>query len=154
MSSSLLNVSNDAGSRAEGFILKDIEVFVDSEEQNWLKRAHVEKFLGIEDIRTSLNGLENGEMRTRQELVPTRRSTPGWSGPKDQQNKTDKFLSVYGVMYTIAYSWKDKGKALKEHILKDIVPRGFDARIKEIQEEHQQAITGCDNQIQALEFEN
>ena len=154
MSSSLLNVSNDAGSRAEGFILKDIEVFVDSKEQNWLKRAHVEKFLGIEDIRTSLNGLENGEMRTRQELVPTRRSTPGWSGPKDQQNKTDKFLSVYGVMYTIAYSWKDKGKVLKEHILKDIVPRGFDARIKEIQEEHQQAITGHDNQIEALEFEN
>ena len=154
MSSSLLNVSNDAGSRAEGFILKDIEVFVDSEEQNWLKRAHVEKFLGIEDIRTSLNGLENGEMRTRQELVPTRRSTPGWSGPKDQQNKTDKFLSVYGVMYTIAYSWKDKGKVLKEHILKDIVPRGFDARIKEIQEEYQQAITGRDNQIEALEFEN
>ena len=154
MSSSLLNVSNDAGSRAEGFILKDIEVFVDSEEQNWLKRAHVEKFLGIEDIRTSLNGLENGEMRTRQELVPTRRSTPGWSGPKDQQNKTDKFLSVYGVMYAIVYSWKDKGKALKEHILKDIVPRGFDARIKEIQEEHQQAITGRDNQIEALEFEN
>ena len=154
MSSSLLNVSNDAGSRAEGFILKDIEVFVDSEEQNWLKRAHVEKFLGIEDIRTSLNGLENGEMRARQELVPTRRSTPGWSGPKDQQNKTDKFLSVYGVMYTIAYSWKDKGKVLKEHILKDIVPRGFDARIKEIQEEYQQAITGRDNQIEALEFEN
>ena len=38
----------------------NIEVFVDNEEQNWFKRNHVDKLLGIEDIRTSLNGLENG----------------------------------------------------------------------------------------------
>ena len=38
--------------------------------------------------------------------------------------------------------------------MKDIVPLGFDARIKEIQEEHQEAITGSDNQIQALELTN
>ena len=37
-------------------------------------------------------------------------------------------------MYVIVKSKKDKGKALKEYILKDIVPRGFDARIEEIQE--------------------
>ena len=43
-------------------------------------------------------------------------------------------------MYAIVNSRKDKGKSLKEHVLKDIVPRGFDARIKEIQEDHQQAI--------------
>ena len=58
-----------------------------------------EKFLGIEDIRTSLNGLEKCDSLTRQELIPTWRRTPGWSGPKDQQNKTDKFLSFFGVMY-------------------------------------------------------
>ena len=81
--SSLLNVSNDASGRPEEFSLKDIEVFVDSEEQNWFKRAHVGKFLGIENIRTSLNDLENCEMLTRQELVPTQRSTLGWPGPKD-----------------------------------------------------------------------
>ena len=51
--SSLLNVSN-VNSKPKEFSLKDIEVFVDSEEQNWLKRAHVEKILGIEDR----NGLE------------------------------------------------------------------------------------------------
>ena len=34
---------------------------------------------------------------------------------------------------------KKKGKALKDHTLKDIVSRGFDARIEEIQEKHQQA---------------
>ena len=130
--SSILNFSN-ANSKPEEFSIKDIEMLVDSEEQNWFKRAHVGKFLGPEDIRTSLNGLEKCEMLTRQELVPNRRGTPVWSGPKDQQNKTDKFLSVFGVMYTIVNSEKDKGKVLKKHILKDIVPRGVDTRIEEIQ---------------------
>ena len=43
---------------------------------------------------------------------------------------------------------------LKEHILEDVVPRGFDANIEEIHGKHQQAITDCDNQMQALEFRN
>ena len=73
--SSLLNVSNDSN-KPEEFNLKDIEVFVDSEEQNWFKRVHLGKLLGIEDVRTSLNGLERREILTRQELVPTRRGTP------------------------------------------------------------------------------
>ena len=57
MHSFLLNVS-DINSKSEEFSLKDIEVFVDSEEQNWFKRAHMGKMLGIEDVRTSLNDLE------------------------------------------------------------------------------------------------
>ena len=93
--SSVLNVSN-AISKSEEFSLKDIEVFVNCEEQNWFKRAHEGKFLGIEDIRTSLNALEKCEILTRQELIPTQRGTPDWSGPKDQQNKTDKFLNLWG----------------------------------------------------------
>ena len=108
------------------------------------------KFLGIKDIRTSLNGLEKCEILTRQELVQTRRGTSDWSGPKDHQNKTDKFLSFFGVMYVIVKSRKDKGKALKEHILKDIVPRGFDAKIEEIQEKHQQAIEEKDAALALL----
>ena len=35
---------------------------------------------------------------------------------------------------------KEKGKVLKKHILKDIVSRGFDVRIEEIQEKHRQPI--------------
>ena len=81
--SSVLNVSN-AYNKSEEFSLKDIEVFVDSEEQNWFKRAYVGKFLGIEHIRTSLNGLGKCEIITRQELIPTRRGTLGWPGSKDQ----------------------------------------------------------------------
>ena len=33
--SSLLNVSNDAGSKSEKFSINDIEVLVDKKEQNW-----------------------------------------------------------------------------------------------------------------------
>ena len=138
----MLNASN-VSNKSEEFSLKDIEVLVDSEEQNWFKQAHVRKFLGIEDIRTSLNGLEKCEILTRQELVPTRRATPGWPGPKDQQNKTDKFVSAFGVMYVIVKSQKDKGKALRKHILKDIVPRGFDAKIEDLI-----------SRVQALDFTN
>ena len=39
--SSLLNVSNDAGSKPEKFSLKDTEVLIDIKEQNWFKRAHI-----------------------------------------------------------------------------------------------------------------
>ena len=44
---SLLNNSNDASRKTEEFSIKNIEVSVDSEEQNWFKRAHVGKFLRI-----------------------------------------------------------------------------------------------------------
>ena len=87
----LLNVSNGS-SRPEEFSLKDIEVFVDSEEKNWFKRAHVGKILGIEDIRTSLNGLEKWEMLTKKELVPSRDGTPCRSGPKNQENTIFEYI--------------------------------------------------------------
>lgn len=35
----------------------------------------------------------------------------------------------------------DEGKLLKQHVLKTFVPWGFNTKIAEIQEEHQQAIT-------------
>ena len=53
-------------------------------------------------------------------------------------------------MYVIVNSKKDKGKALKDHILEDIVPRGVYARIKEIQKKHQQAIKEKDPTIPLL----
>ena len=43
--SSLLNVSNS--SKSEEFNLKDIEVLVNGEEQQWFKRAQVGKFFGF-----------------------------------------------------------------------------------------------------------
>ena len=53
-------------------------------------------------------------------------------------------------MYVIVNSRKDKCKEPKEHILKDIVPRGFDAKIEEIVGKHQQAIKEKDATIALL----
>ena len=82
-SSSLLNVSNDASSKSEEFRLKDIEVFVDSREQNWFKKAHLGTFLGIEDIRTSLNGLEKCAMPARNTVKAAVDNPYPWSGSRD-----------------------------------------------------------------------
>ena len=53
-------------------------------------------------------------------------------------------------MYVIVNSKKDEGKVLKQHILKDIIPRGFDTRIEEIQEKHRQTIEEKDAAIALL----
>ena len=151
--SSVLKVSNSS-SKSEEFNLNNIEVLVDSEEQKWFKWAHVGKVLGLKHIDTSVEGLDKCEMPTRNDIKTIRHDTGVWSGSKDHQNKTDKFLSVFGVMYVIIKSQKDKGKALKKHILKDIVPRGLDARKEEIQGKHQQAITDRENEIKTFEFTN
>ena len=47
--SSVLYASNDS-SKPEEFSLKDIEVLVDNKEQNWFKRAHIGRYLGIAHI--------------------------------------------------------------------------------------------------------
>ena len=66
--SSVLNVSDDAGNKPEEFSLKDIEVVVDSEEQNWFKRAHVGKSLNLKHIDTLVTGLDKCEMLTRNDI--------------------------------------------------------------------------------------
>ena len=60
--------------------------------------------------------------------------------PREDANDHDIFISLTGALYVTVNSRKDKGKVLKKHILKNIVPRGFDVRIEEIQENHRQAI--------------
>ena len=52
-----------------------------------------------------------------------------WTTPKEDAQDHDIFISLTGVLYVTVNSRKDKGKAFKKHILKDIVTRGFDARI-------------------------
>ena len=61
--SSLLHVSNDS-SKPEEFSLKDIEGIVDSEEQNWFKRAHIGQYLGIGRIITSTSKLSEENKRS------------------------------------------------------------------------------------------
>ena len=44
--------------------------------------------------------------------------------PREDAQDHDIFISLTGALYVIVNSRKDKGKALKKHILKDIAPRG------------------------------
>ena len=61
--SSMLNVSNGSG-KPEEFSLKDIEVIVNGKEQNWFKRAHVGKFLGLVHIHISMSKLTDEDQKT------------------------------------------------------------------------------------------
>ena len=125
-----------------------IEVLQDENDQPWFKRAHVGKFLTIQNLAMSVEMLDICEMCTRNNFEPTLSNPYSWSGPKDQQNRTDIFLSVYGVMHVIIRSRKDKGKELKEWIMRDIIPRGLNDKIKEITQEKQQAIEDNNRQHQ------
>ena len=106
MSFSLLNVPN-VSNKPEEFSLKDIEVVVDGEEQNWFKRADVDKLLGLPQIEKLLVVLDECKIRARNGFDPTHITTTGCSGPKNHQNKKDKFLSLFGVMYILVKSKKD-----------------------------------------------
>ena len=57
-------------------------------------------------------------------------------------------------MHVLVIFCKNKRKVLTELILKGIVPSGLNAKIEEIQEEHQQAIQQGNNQIEGIKFEN
>ena len=164
--SSVLNVSNDSG-KHQGFSIKDTEMLVYSKEQVWFKRAHVGKFLGLLHIHRSTSRLADEDQKKPGLLE-------GWGGchdptlPREDAQDHDIFILLTGALYVIVNSQKDKGKVLKKHTLKDIVPRRFDVRIEEIQEKHRQAIeekdARCallnddlknhDKQIQAIQYEN
>ena len=138
MSSSLLNDSN-ASNNPEEINLDNVEVLVDSGDQNWFKRAHIAWYLGIACIIISTSKLSEEYIRSRV-FFQTEGGIRSIDPPSEDAQDHHIFISLTGALYIIVNSRKDTGKALKEHILKDIVPRGFDARIEEIKEKHQQAI--------------
>ena len=136
--SSLLNISDDASRKPEEFSLTDIEVLVDNKEQNWFKRAHIGRYLGIARIITSTSKLSEEDIRSWVLLQAggrIRSMDPSREGAQDH----DIFISLTSVFHVIVNSQKDKCKALKKYILKDIAPHGFDARMEEIQVKHQKA---------------
>ena len=100
---SLLNVSNDSR-KPEEFSLNDIEVLLDSEGENWFKRAHIGKCLGLAKILMSVEGRDTQEMPKRDDIKAMVSKPYPWPGSKGYQNKTDKFLSVFEVMHVIVNS--------------------------------------------------
>ena len=150
--SSVLYVSNGSN-KSEELNLNDIEVLVDSGDQNWFKRAHIGQYLDIVDIITLTVKLSEEDITSRG-FHQAEGGIHSMEPSKEDAQDHDIFISLTGTLYVTINSRKDKGKALRKHILKYIVQRGLDARIEEIQGKHQQAITDCCNQIKALEFIN
>ena len=95
--------------------------------------------LGLVHIHRSTTRLPDEDQKSRAFL----NVEGGWhdaTPPREDAQDHEIFISLTGTLYVVVNSQKDKGKALKKHILKDIVPRGFDVKIEEIQEKHRQAI--------------
>ena len=85
-------------------------------------------------------------MCNRKTFKPTQGTALCWFGPKDQQNKMEIFLSVYGVMYVIIKSRKPKGKGLREWIMRNIIPIVLNDKIKGIKGQY-------DNEIKELKYQ-
>ena len=73
--SSLLNVSYGSSKSVE-FNLNDIEVLVDRKEQNWFKRAHIGRYLGITHLISSIGKLPEEDVRSRSSLRVEERGDP------------------------------------------------------------------------------
>ena len=94
------------------------------------KRVYVATFLSLSHIYKSLKNLDECDIITKQDLESTQKTARGWSGPNNLQNKTDKFLSVYGVIYTIVNSPNKKGKVLIKWIVEYTIPWGLNEKIE------------------------
>ena len=80
----------------------EIETIVDVDENLWVKRAHVGKFLGIVNIYRSMAKLTDEDQKTWALLQAEGGVQPyPWPGRKDQKNEWDIFLSRRGVLYVI-----------------------------------------------------
>ena len=99
MSSSLLNISNDASSKSEEFSINDIEILVESEEQNWFKGAHVGKFLELVHIHRSMKKLADKDQKIRSFLKVEVGICIDF--PREDAQDHYIFLSEAGALYVL-----------------------------------------------------
>ena len=110
MSSSLLNIYNDASSKSEEFSINDIEILVESKEQNWFKGAHVGKFLGLVHIHRSMTKLADEDQKTR----PFLKVEGGicMDSPREDAQDHYIFLSEAGVLYVLNECRKSRNNCI------------------------------------------
>ena len=118
------------------------EMLFDAQNQPLFKRADLGMYLGIEDIRHKFRDFPLHYNRLRSDLeggglTPTLGRT---------KNPHDIFINLDGSIEMAVRSKKPEEVALVKWLSK----KG----VEKLQEEHQKAITGRDNQIQALESTN
>ena len=121
-----------------------IETLFDDENQPLFRRSELGKYLGIRNIRENFREFLSHHARPRSEIEGV-----GVTYPLGQtKNSHDIFINLDSAIEIAVRSKKPKAVALVKWLTK----KGIEKIQKEHQ--HQQAITGCDNQIQALELTN
>ena len=128
----------------------DIEVVVDGKDHVW-------KLIRISHIDISTSKLGQDGKQTHASIKAGTTSILWGLGLElkiKDQSKTGNFLPFTGILYSIVNSRKDKCKLLKKHVLKDLVPSRFNAKLADIKEEHWQAITDHKNQMQTIQYAN
>ena len=119
-----------------------IEMLFDNRNQPLFKRSDLGKCLGIRHIRDNFKEFSLHHDRSKSEIEGV--------GTTDSlgriKNSHDIFINLDSAIEIVVRSKKPKAVVLVKWLTK----KG----IEKIQEEDQQAITGCDSQIQVLEFKN
>ena len=119
-----------------------IETLFYDQNQPLSKRSDLGKYLCIEDMRHSFKDFPSHYTRPRLDL-----EAGGWaSSLGSTKNFHHIFINLDGSIEMAVRFKKSKAVALVKWLSKN--------GIEKIQEEHQQAITGRDNQIKALESTN
>ena len=83
--------------------------------------------------------------------VPTVSSTVNW--PRDSP-KLDLYINEEGMYELLFSSQQPKAKYVRRHCCNVLFPQIRRQLTNKMKEEHQQAITYRDNQMQTLEFTN
>ena len=121
-----------------------IETLFDDENQPLFRRSELGKYLGIRNIRENFREFLSHHACSRSEIEGV-----GVTYPLGQtKNSHDIFINLDSAIEIAVRSKKPKAVALVKWLTK----KGIEKIQKEHQ--HQQAIIGCDNQIQALELTN
>ena len=121
-----------------------IETLFDDENQPLFRRSEIGKYLGIRNIRENFREFLSHHACSRSEIEGV-----GVTYPLGQtKNPHDIFINLDSAIEIAVRSKKPKAVALVKWLTK----KGIEKIQKEHQ--HQQAITGCDNQIEALELTN
>jgi prophage antirepressor-like protein len=110
----------------------DIEtLFIDS--QPWFKQGDVGEFIGFGNMRQVTSKLSPEDKKKRSEI--TVHLMDGSYNPPKHAKPHDAFLSVNAVATIVMHSRKPNARRVATWLIKEIIPRGFNAKIKEIREE-------------------
>ena len=119
-----------------------IETLFEKQNRPLLNRADLGKYLGIRNIRSNFKEFSSHHADPRSEIEGVNATNT----LERVKNPHDIFINLDSAIEIAVCSKKPKAVALVKWLTK----KG----IEKIQEEYQQAITDCDNQIQALESTN